>query len=452
MRIRPSVVPGRAVARRSPAPRASALLARAAFAFAVLASLALAPTAAAQFTCCNPWVDVGGALPGTHGAPLLELSGSMAPGTVVTLDMENALELAPTYLILGFGQIGVPFQGGVLVPQPDVIRLFVTDGNGRLGFAVTWPGVPAGTEVVLQAWIEDPVGPFGYAASNGVSGLGPEDPPPGAFPADWVNGSDCGNEPEIQVQQYDENTYILRQSMCTDFEGPFMFLLFGQDEVLLYDTGAGGIPIANVVNAVIADWKAAHGNPSLDLLVAHTHSHGDHVAGDGQFQGMPDTTVVGTSATAVMNFWGFQDWPNDTVQRDLGGRVLDVLAIPGHQAAHIAIYDHETALLLTGDTLYPGFLFIFGAVSQDNFAKYRASIQRLVDFTADKPVQWVFGTHVEMTSTPGVAYPYGTSNQPNERDPQLLRAHLLELNAAVQAMGANPQVEVHDDFIIQPSG
>ena len=137
---------------------------------------------------------------------------------------------------------------------------------------------------------------------------------------------------------------------------------------------------------------------------------------------------------------------------DLGGRVLDVLAIPGHQAAHIAIYDHETALLLTGDTLYPGFLFIQGAISQGNFAKYQASTQRLVDFIADKPVAWVFGTHVEMTSTPGVAYPYGTTVQPNERDPQLLRAHLLELNAAVQAMGATPHVEVHDDFIIQPSG
>jgi glyoxylase-like metal-dependent hydrolase (beta-lactamase superfamily II) len=129
-----------------------------------------------------------------------------------------------------------------------------------------------------------------------------------------------------------------------------------------------------------------------------------------------------------------------------------VLAIPGHQEASIAVYDRETALLLTGDTLYPGFLFISGAISGGNFAKYKASTQRMVDFIADKPVAWVLGTHVEMKAVPFTAYPYGTNFQPLERDLQLGRQHLLELNAAVQAMGGSPSVQTHADFIIQPSG
>jgi glyoxylase-like metal-dependent hydrolase (beta-lactamase superfamily II) len=231
-----------------------------------------------------------------------------------------------------------------------------------------------------------------------------------------------------------------------------MFLLFGEDKALLLDSGAGGVPIYNTVQSIIATWLAAHGKTSIPLVVAHTHSHGDHIAGDAQFNAKPNTTVVGTSTNAVIAFFGFQNWPNDLRQYDLGGRVLDVLGIPGHQASHIAIYDHQTALLFTGDTLYPGFLFISGAVSQGNFTKYKASTQRLVDFIADKPVAWVFGNHVEMKNTPGQSYPYGTNNQPFEHDPQLLREHLLELNAAVQAMGNSPHVEVHDDFIIQPSG
>ncbi len=420
----------------------------------VLLAVALcALPARAQDICCNPWTDVGQSLPGTHGAPQLEASGSLADGTQVTLDLDGALEAAPAWLVAGLQQLGAPFKGGVLVPAPDVVLPLVTDAAGMLGLQATWPaGLPVGTQVAVQCWIEDAAAVAGYAASNAQLGVTPPPPPAGSFPADWINGSNCATDPKIQVHQYDENTFILRQSKCTNFEAPFVFLLFGQDKVLLLDSGAGNIQIASKVNGLIAGWLAAHGKTSIPLVVAHTHGHGDHIAGDVQFTGQPDTTVVGAASTSVIAFFGFQDWPNDIRQYDLGGRVLDVLGIPGHQAAHIAIYDHETALLLTGDTLYPGFLFISGAVSQGNFVKYQASTQRLVDFIADKPVAWVFGTHVEMTSTPGVAYPYGTTVQPNERDPQLLRAHLLELNAAVQAMGSSPQVEVHDDFIIQPSG
>ena len=80
---------------------------------------------------------------------------------------------------------------------------------------------------------------------------------------------------------------------------------------------------------------------------------------------------------------------------DLGGRTVDVIPLPGHQTAHIALYDAATRILFTGDSLYPGRLYFPKA----DFATYKASIQRLVDFTADKPVNFVLGTHIEMTTT-----------------------------------------------------
>ena len=61
-------------------------------------------------------------------------------------------------------------------------------------------------------------------------------------------------------------------------------------------------------------------------------------------------------------------------QYDLGDRVLDIIPIPGHQPAGIAIYDRRTAILLTGDTFYPGRLYV-----RDQ-AAYVRSIKRLVDF------------------------------------------------------------------------
>ena len=276
-------------------------------------------------------------------------------------------------------------------------------------------------------------------------------PTTGSFPETWVSGSDCGNEPEIQIWEYAPSTYILRQSQCTNFEGPFMYLLFGGDQALLLDTGAGSIRIDEDVYGLVANYSEATGRSPIELTVAHTHAHGDHIAGDGLFLGRPFTDLITPNVGSVISRFGFSDWPNDSVTFSLGDRVLDVLGIPGHEDSHIALYDRDTALLLTGDTVYPGFLFISDAVSQGNFVTFQASIQRLVDFTADRPLTWILGSHIEMTSGPGVPYAYGTDHQPMERILQLDRNHLLELSGALLAMRADPVQEIHDDFIIQPT-
>jgi glyoxylase-like metal-dependent hydrolase (beta-lactamase superfamily II) len=400
----------------------------------------------------DPWTDLGQSLAGAGGAPLLTGSGTLAGGTTATLLLTNAKPFAPTLLVVGLSALNAPFKGGVMVPQLGLTLNLITSAGGAIQSSSIMPSLPSGSQFWVQYWVHDETGPAGFTASNALLGTIPQPPTPGVFPSDWIYGT-CATDPPIQVHAYNEDTYILRQGKCTNFEGPFMYLFFGQDKVLMLDTGAGGIPIQATVQGIIDNWLAAHGQASIQLIVAHTHAHGDHIAGDSQFIGKPNTTVVGTSQSAVAAFFGFVNWPNDIVTYDLGGgRVLDVLAIPGHQAAHIGVYDRDTAILQTGDTLYPGFLFISGAVSQGNFAKYQASIQRLVDFTASRPVKWVLGNHVEMKSTPFQSYPYGTNFQPLEHDLQLTRQHLLELNAAVQAMGSSPHVETHADFVIQPSG
>ena len=56
----------------------------------------------------------------------------------------------------------------------------------------------------------------------------------------WINGVSSG-ETQMQVQRYDDDTYVIRQSIRTNFEGPFLYMLFGSDRALLIDTGAGGL-------------------------------------------------------------------------------------------------------------------------------------------------------------------------------------------------------------------
>jgi len=280
------------------------------------------------------------------------------------------------------------------------------------------------------------------ATDDGTSTTGGTRTCAGTFPDHWDDGLDCG-QAEIQIHQYDDNTIILRQSLCTSFEGPFLYLLFGEDRVLLEDTGAGGIAVADTVYAIIDQWLAANQKDSIELLVVNSHAHGDHVAGNSMFSGMPNTTLVQPSVSGLSDYFGIDDWPNQVVPIDLGGRIVDLVPIPGHQTSHIALFDHGAGLLLTGDTLYPGRLYI------DDFTAYVASIHRLVDTVSQADVCQVLGTHIEMTQTPGQDFDFGADQHPDEHVLELTWDHLLELRDAVDAMDT-PQIEVHDDFIVYP--
>ena len=268
---------------------------------------------------------------------------------------------------------------------------------------------------------------------------------PGPF-APWIDGTQA-SEPQTQTQRYDRDTYVIRQSVKTNFEAPFLYLLFGRDRALLLDTGAGGLKIRPAVDAAIDQWLAEHRRASIPLVVAHTHGHGDHHQGDAEFRNRPDTTVVGLTAPEVATFFGIKDWPKEIVRFDLGGRVLDVIPTPGHQPAHIMLFDRRTRLLLSGDTLYPGRLY----VPINMFADFRDSMDRVAAFTRHKHVAWVLGAHIEMTATPGKDLPDMAPVHADEHRLELPYADLLELQAAVDGMGDKVARDVHPDFIITPS-
>jgi glyoxylase-like metal-dependent hydrolase (beta-lactamase superfamily II) len=231
-----------------------------------------------------------------------------------------------------------------------------------------------------------------------------------------------------------------------------MYLLIGRDRALLLDTGAcesaSACPVAETVLKLVSEHAATAGQPHSrpPLVVAHSHSHRDHFAGDGQFGGAEAVTVVPPELKSVKLFFGLQHWPNGTATFDLGGRVLDVFPIPGHEQSHIAIYDQKTKILLTGDTLYPGLLVV------ENWTEYTATTVRLKAFVESQPVSFVLGAHVEMTDQPKRWFGLGTLYQPGEHRLQLEARHVVELHAALQTIGPHPRVDRHDEFIIYPRG
>ena len=265
----------------------------------------------------------------------------------------------------------------------------------------------------------------------------------------WIHGTRKGSgsaDPPLQVHAYDEHTYLLRQSKDVTYEAPFLYLLFGNDRALLLDTGAtkdpARFPLRETVDRLIDAWLAEHPRDGYELVVAHTHGHGDHVAGDAQLVDRPATTVVARELDAVQQFFGFTDWPAQTVELDLGGRVLEVSGIPGHHAASIAVYDPWTGFLLTGDTVYPGRLYV------PDFPAFLASLDRLVEITATRPVTHVMGCHIEMTRTPRRDYPLGTTFQPEEPPLQMTVEQLVALRAAASSVADRPGAHFFDDVAI----
>jgi hydroxyacylglutathione hydrolase len=261
----------------------------------------------------------------------------------------------------------------------------------------------------------------------------------------WIDGT-SPTEPEVQIQQYDRDTYVIRQSLRTNAEGPFVYLLFGSERALLLDTGAGGLTIRPSIDAAIAQWLAAHHRTSIPLVVAHSHGHGDHHQGDGEFSDRPDTVVVGLQPQDVAAFFKIANWPNDIVRFDLGERTLDIIPTPGHQAAHIMVFDERTRLLLSGDSLYPGRLY----VPSNMFTEFRASIDRVVTFTKQRHVAHILGAHIEMTDVAGKDFVLGSQQHSHERVLQLPYSALVSLQASVKAMGKTVVRNVHDSFIVFP--
>lgn len=270
---------------------------------------------------------------------------------------------------------------------------------------------------------------------------------PHLFAQAWIAGT--GEEPAAQVQALDADSFVIRQSIKTNFEAPFVYLFFGQKRALLVDTGAqaseeGGV-IRPVVDRLLGQWLLAHGVKSIPLVVAHSHSHGDHIAGDAAFAGRPDMQVVGTSRQDVAQFFGVAHWPKDLGRIDLGGRVITVIPTPGHQIAAAMYYDPRLQIMLSGDTLYPGRLYI-----PVNFmGDARTSVARVVRFARRHRVRAYLGAHIEMTTQPGKDYGHEAPTHPQEHRLELGAAQMELLAKGLQAqLDQADQRQVHRDFII----
>lgn len=244
--------------------------------------------------------------------------------------------------------------------------------------------------------------------------------------APWIRGSRRGADPGplLQVRRVDDATFVLRESMRVTWEAPFVYLLLGSRRALLLDTGAVAeaekMPLEATVRSLLDHWIAAHALTDYELVVAHTHGHNDHTRGDAQFADKGNTTVVDKDVESVREFFGLDSSPDSVVLFDLGERELVVTRAPGHDARSIVVVDPSRRVMLSGDTAYPGRLYV------QDLAALRDSLDRMVQLAQKYDIRSILGGHIEFGAD-GSEHPVGVRHHSDEQPLPLTMAQLRRL-------------------------
>lgn len=271
----------------------------------------------------------------------------------------------------------------------------------------------------------------------------------GNLPEIWIHGSNKRKklkDPLIQVHKYNEHTIILRQSKDVSFEAPFIYLLFGNDRALLVDTGATAgskkFPLRRIIDNLVTDWLTLSPRENYQLIICHTHGHNDHTAGDEQFSGRKNTIIVQKDIESIKTFFKIQTWPNDQVTYDLGGRRLEIIPTPGHDSREISIFDYWTKILITGDLICPGRLYI------NDIHAFAVTINKLLNFSIHNEIRFLLGCHIEMKTSSGKDYPVTAKYQPNEHPLQLGVDELKTIKRLLPVISNRNGVYRSDNFMI----
>ena len=195
------------------------------------------------------------------------------------------------------------------------------------------------------------------------------------------------------------------------------YLIVGDKRAVLFDTGMGISDIRQVTAALT----------KLPIVVLNSHTHNDHVGGNWQFATIyaMDTDFTRANArgsredaqsevapdqicgelpkgfdrkTYATRPWKITAYVHDGDRIDLGGRSLEIIATPGHTPDAISLLDGDHGLLFTGDTYYPGTIWLYRP--ETDLKAYSASIRRLAALAPR--IKMVLGAHNIPVAPPSI--------------------------------------------------
>jgi hydroxyacylglutathione hydrolase len=164
------------------------------------------------------------------------------------------------------------------------------------------------------------------------------------------------------------------------------YLICGSDRALMFDTGPGLRDIRPVAESLT----------NLPITAMPSHLHFDHtgnlhrferlamadlpilracLGGDGLFRA-PEHLYLGAHEEMVWKPVRVTDWWPLGHRIDLGGRMLEIIATPGHSPDSISLYDRRANIFFAADFLYLDALY--AQVPGSSLPDYLAVAERLL--------------------------------------------------------------------------
>lgn len=205
---------------------------------------------------------------------------------------------------------------------------------------------------------------------------------------------------KYSVTRIDDETFMITERIG----GVHCYLLTGEEEALLIDTGNGVGDLAELVKGLTC----------APVTVVNTHGHLDHIGGNFQFDtvalpaGEEDIVRLHTDARYIeRSFRKMLPWilriavrmlvpqmitPHafqarydlqDGDRIALGGREIRVISAAGHSPAAVCYFDEKRNYLFVGDSVGNNTVLLNLAGCSD-LDVYRASLDKLRDFVDEK--------------------------------------------------------------------
>jgi len=223
------------------------------------------------------------------------------------------------------------------------------------------------------------------------------------------------DDPWFEVYKVSPGVFAIYESHQA--EEVISYLIVGHKQAVLFDTGMGIGDIRRVTTRLT----------SRPVVVLNSHTHNDHVGGNWQFTfvyGM-DTEFTRTNAqgsredaqaeiaadqicgalpkgfnpkTYATKPWKISHAIHDGFRVNLGGRTLEVISTPGHTPDAICLLDRANGLLFTGDTYYPGPIWLYRP--ETDLDAYVNSVKRIAALAPE--LKLVLGAHNIPVAQPDV--------------------------------------------------
>ena len=163
----------------------------------------------------------------------------------------------------------------------------------------------------------------------------------------------------MEIIKINEDTWRIEDS------GVRFFLLAGEKKALLIDSGM------QVHNAK----EIAEGLVNVPIELLNTHGDMDHVGSNDEFDSFYMNPAEASNYYNTQKRTGTIIPVTDGDMIDLGGRELEIITLPGHTPGSIAVLDKRDRVLISGDPIQDGNIFMFGV--QREMHAYLLSLEKL---------------------------------------------------------------------------